>query len=381
MKKAVLGLIISAGLCGFSMIVGASQGLSISDQILGDYRKAATFRQFVEKLTQGTFPGEAQFVQKVWKTYPELLKDAALPKLIFENKQYVLREGPSEIRLQAVEKERYQFLINGQNVTFNLYDLPSQKMKKIMEASKSRKSAHFVLMPVVWAAGQGQPSKLDVVTQALVNVLMDDQGLPEDQMVWERAEEKRFSGEDNKFLKKKVSEKCLKEIHSLEHVFVRENKLPFSTMKCDGKFLDVSLSGLDSERKMTALKISPGKIAIRRVSGPDAEAGVEVYTFKHNSKDEENLTREAYKDDESVADSSSPFQRDNNFGPATKADEAHIEYLYRYIGVAGNPDVRNFCNSCGGDLNAYTQLVKAVDLRSSRLHKDHKDARDTKSTK
>ncbi len=176
MKKAVLIYLALVCMLGSGSNARASQGLSVNEQILSEYRNAKTFQEFVEKLSRASFAGDIQYVQKVWEVYPELLKDTSLPKFIFEDKQFLLKEGSSEAWIQVVENQHYQFLINGQKLIFRADEPPAQRMKKILQTTKSRKTAHFVSMPVAWAAEQGQPGRFDLGILAVLNYLMKAQG-------------------------------------------------------------------------------------------------------------------------------------------------------------------------------------------------------------
>ncbi len=359
------GQLIVGLICLFVSSAFASKGFSTSDQILTDYRNAKTYRDFVEKLSRATFPGELRYVQSIWKSYPELLKDTSLPKLIFENQQFLLRDGVSEVKLKKLDGD-FHFSINGNEVSFNLYELPTQKMKKIIEATRPQKTTQVLLMPVAWAAAQGQPSKLDLATLSLVNVLMDDQGIPEDQRMWNKAETERFINDSKQALNKSVGDKCLKEIQNVERAFAIE-KLPFGKMGCQSATLEVRLNGTDAEKTEITLNVSPKKLSIQKFPRLKASVNVEVYNFIRQSDDQENWNSEGYKDGEAVSDSSSPHQRDQNFEGATQKDKAHIELLYRYMGIAGDADVRDLCGECGKQVNEYTRIVDAYKLKTATL--------------
>lgn len=353
--------------------VWASQGLTINDQILTDYRNAKTFKEFVEKLTKGGFPGDYQYVQQVWKAYPELLKDGALPKMNFEKGEFVLREGPSEIKVKKM-KEFGVFEINGQKVTFGLYDKASQRMKKIMEATRARKTVHFALMPVVWAAEtQGVPSKLQLTNMALTSVLMDQSGLPEDLLNWQMAAALEFRQKTQADFAKNVKKECLRDIETAEQSFEAE-KVPFHYFQCEMGHLDVELEGTDSSGHHFALNLGPERLTVRRAKDVQFEKGLETFVF-NREKDATDVTAKGYGEDEPVSATSSPFQRDMTFIPITK-NKADLEIFARFEGIAADVNNRQLCRAeCVSSVNAYTNLRKAYEANVMSLKEEKRKAR------
>lgn len=375
MQKAALKVLTVLLL---SVQAWGSQGLSINDQILSDYRNAKTFKEFVEKLTKNGFPGDYQYVQQVWKAYPELLKDKSLPKMNFEKGEFILRDGLSETRLKKLP-EFGAFQINGKKVVFGIYDKTSAKMKKIIEATKGRKSVHFALMPVVWAAeNQGVPNKLVLADVALVSLLTQMEGLPEDSQKNIKNDVVEFRLIAQVEFDKKVKKECLPDIEATEQSFGQE-VIPYHYLRCELGNLDVELQKTDSEGYYYGLNLGTDRLTVRRSKDPLFKEGLQTFVYDRQTTDADTAMNKGYGEDEPVAATSSPFQREEGFLPKAK-NGADLEIFNRFQGIASDKSIRQLCSKkCESSVNAYANLQVAYDANIAAVkeaqRKSKKDAK------
>ena len=356
---------ISAKLCFLSVAMilqqaSASQAPSVSDQILTDYRNSKSYAEFVTKLSEAALPGDRAYVRELWKSFPELGQNKALPKLIFEDKQFVVREGMTEIKLTSSEASPYEFTLNGEKLFYTKYDSATERLAKISALTKARKSVHFVFLPVVWAAEQGQANRLDVLLLELTSALSNSRASGMDTDVADFRALNQALQEARTASKSKISESCQTKIGEIERLLQYE-LAPSSQWSCAGSALTFSFAGLDSKGASYQLDVEKTSFKVH-VNGT---AGSQEFSFKNTPVDEE--ARSVVEGDGGAK--GSPYQRSLNYTPVSAKDRAGLDYRDRFVAIAADNRVQDFCGSCQNDLKVYNSLVKTLSAKLNQAQK------------
>jgi hypothetical protein len=357
-KKVLLPMLaLVTGVAGASGEAQASKGLGPGDQIVRDYTRATGFRQWTEALTIRSIPGDYAYLEQAYKVYSGLTKNDALPKLNFEKDTFQIRDGITTVTLQYFMGQPSTFAVNGQKVEFNKYDLASVKKKKILQAmKKNTQVSHFLLLPVAWAQGAGTPTKLAVGTFALISATQASESPVTAPHLAELMENAKDTSAWRNFNSKNNA--CVQKIHAVEDVVSAQEKLDFTSMECSDSGLKIHLAGSDDRGYFRDMTVEKDGFTIEQQPGKNAL--ISRYRLTHP----DTLTK-GYGLDVSVAQSSSPAQREMMGGEFTPVADSSVEMMGRYMGVA-TPEVRGFCaSSCAGTLKTYWNLLQASASKGS----------------
>lgn len=154
----------------YSLNIFASKGGTVADDIMTQYRSSKHFHQFIQKLTKKTLPGDQRYIWKMINSSKDLRNSYELPKITFENGTFTVRDGKSEATLLFVDREYYEFEVNREKVKLPPHFEPSARWKKVsalIAAGANKQSLHFSLLPIAWAQEAGLPTKTAVTLFAM----------------------------------------------------------------------------------------------------------------------------------------------------------------------------------------------------------------------
>lgn len=153
--------------------IGFAQN-TVIDEILRDYKQAASFAHFLGRVQSKVLPGDDVFLFRKLKNSPDLLRAKKLPSLVYENGLFTLTHNKAEYTFRFSERERFEFEINGQKVVLHPSMIPSNRWTAInnMIAAGTSKSSFFIsLMPVAFAQESGEPTFSNVIMFSLISRL------------------------------------------------------------------------------------------------------------------------------------------------------------------------------------------------------------------
>lgn len=350
LRKVLLSLIVLAAGVVSTVQVQASKGLSPGDQIVRDYSRATGFRQWTEMLTRHSVPGDFQYLQQAYKAYPDLIKNDTLPKLNFEKDTFKVRDGLSEVSLQYFSGQPYTYAINGQKVEFSRYDLPSQKMKKILGAmKKNAQASSFVLLPLAWAQDSHIPTKTSVSLLSIISATISLL-LPPTAPTLSDLMDKVKDTPAWKNLSRNVT--CMQKINEVEDVIHAQEQLDFSGMECSAMGLRIQLVADKEHSYSKDLVIEKDGFYIEETQPNHTTVS------SHYKLTQPDARFKSASDPTALT--SSPAQRDQMGGQFEPMGGASQELMESYMGVAA-PSVRNFCaTDCSETLKTYWKLLQSA---------------------
>lgn len=311
----------------------------VSQRILQSHQSAQSFQQWIQQLSQNGMPGTADYFDRLFKAFPELVRNAVPPKLTYQKGTFHLREGKSEVHFKYLEPGR--FSVDGKEVVINPFEMPTQKMKKILENLGNKRKAHILFMPVAWAQSNGQPTRLGAAVLAIADFHYRQGSIQNGENHRKRSLEVVQGLESGK-------PKCFDEIADFEESALASG-YQAAVMMCVPKLNQFQV-GMLSDRQTVTLKMDRAGFS---VDGGEGKGRYKVTPV-------DPLDRNGVASDAPVSESSSPAQREVTGGEFSPADgQSGVELMSLYTPLA-SLQARTLCERCAREVVMYEQAVRQL---------------------
>lgn len=343
MKSMMLLLVGSL----FATTVLASKGGTVADEIMANHNSSKHFHQFIHKMTKNVIPGDRKYIWKLINSSKDLRNSYEMPKLTYENGLFTVRDGKSEATLLFIDREHYEFEINGEKIKLSPSFEPSTRWKKLssLVAAQPKQSMHFSLLPIAWAQEAGLPTK----TAATLFAISSRMAKYSSSVMSVRVGEVTYMDLLNVALKSKG--KCDKEM--LVEYGQKVAALNPQELQCDRRQGMVSFKFSGAEGYERVLHIVP---ADRFVDEDEVHEeildGGKKIKIKYRRSTEIPHEDETGYEDLSVAEKGSPYQRDlagaegRPWLPTASKDSLAVERGEQFKELANYALKHDLCGRC-----------------------------------